>query len=210
MPVRYEPDAIDNDMKDLEYRLKMLRVEYNQYFVGARKEPPNFTDIQVRKIIRKYVGDKTLKGPQRFVFFNLVARYNTLREFWNRRIRLREQTATRGTAQSSVPKSLQDLYQQRLEESKPRFENAYQIRDTQRDEKQLRRLYLNYVKALRQFQGDSGFVNYGKFSTMIRAKTQQMVNSKGHDAVQYRVSIDGNAVKLKAKGLHTSVKNTPE
>jgi len=80
-------EEFEKDMKEMTTRLKVLRAEYNQFLSGVMQAPPHFSEAQIRKIIRKYATTRGLKGVQRFQYFNLVAKFNTLMEFYNRRIK---------------------------------------------------------------------------------------------------------------------------
>ncbi|MBN2053646.1 hypothetical protein JW905_01910 [bacterium] len=194
---------MEEDLNTFEVKLKVLRAEYNRYFVGARKELPRFTEIQIQKIIKKYVADKQLRGSHRFKLFNLIARYNTLREFWGRRIRFMEDGLKIGT-RTNLNQGPNSPYQQAAasgRDSMLSMDRPSVIRAQKGMQSDIRMLYINYVRAIRRTIGDEVSVPYDKFHTQIMEKFTTIRKKRCCDAVQFRIDIEDGNVRLKAKPL---------
>lgn len=194
-------EELEEDLKQFENKLKILRTEYNQFFAGARKQPPVFTEIQVRKLIRKYAADKQLKGTHRFKFYNLIARFNTLREFWQRRIRIMEEGLQIGTKAHAKQGDTSPYRHMGLVNSASVVDKGGQrvIKDPARQQSDIRVLYLNYIKAIRTNLGDEVSVPFDKFKRQVMDTLDSIKTRKNCDAVRFRIDVKDGKVSLKAK-----------
>lgn len=77
---------IQGDLERFENLIKMINFEYNQYFAGNKKNPPIMYEREVNKIIHKYNMYQIKNSTLRFKFNNLVARYLTFKDRWNKRM----------------------------------------------------------------------------------------------------------------------------
>ena len=78
---------IEEDLNLLDARLKQLRVEYEQYFLGSRKREPQLVRGEVQKIVSYYANVPIRNTGHRFRFNNLRARFFTLRRHWDETLR---------------------------------------------------------------------------------------------------------------------------
>ena len=74
---------IEEDLIQLDARMKMLRNEYEQYFLGSRKREPQLLRGEVQKIINYYANVPIRNTGHRFKFNNLRARYFAFRRHWD-------------------------------------------------------------------------------------------------------------------------------
>ena len=74
---------IEEDLVLLDARLKQLRLEYEQYFMGARKREPQLLRGEVQKIIAYYANVPIRNTGHRFKFNNLRARFFAFRRHWD-------------------------------------------------------------------------------------------------------------------------------
>jgi hypothetical protein len=75
------------DLQLLDVKLKQLRNEYEQYFLGSRRREPMLLRGEVQKIIVYYANVPIRNTANRFKFNNLRARYFALRRYWDRVLR---------------------------------------------------------------------------------------------------------------------------
>ena len=64
--------TIDEELAQLERDIRQLKIEYDQFFGGGRKRPPNEIEWRIDVIVKRYSergGD--MKFGQRFRFNNL-------------------------------------------------------------------------------------------------------------------------------------------
>lgn len=81
-----ELKEISEDMDRFENLIKMINFEYNQYFAGNKKNPPIVYEREINKLIRKYNLYQIVNTTYRFKFNNLVAKFLTFRDKWNRKM----------------------------------------------------------------------------------------------------------------------------
>ena len=74
---------IEEDLTLLDARLKQLRNEYEQYFMGGRKREPQLLRGEVQKIISYYANVPIRNTGHRFKFNNLRARFFAFRRHWD-------------------------------------------------------------------------------------------------------------------------------
>ena len=65
----------DEDLQELDVKLARLKIEYEQYFLGALKREPQFLRSEVQKIIQMTLQHPPRAARQKFKFNTLVARY---------------------------------------------------------------------------------------------------------------------------------------
>lgn len=81
-----ELKEISEDMDRFENLIKMINFEYNQYFAGNKKNTPIVYEREINKLIRKYNLYQIVNATYRFKFNNLVAKFLTFRDKWNRKM----------------------------------------------------------------------------------------------------------------------------
>lgn len=91
--------GLPEDMNLLERNLDTLKHDFEQFFQGINKVPPNTLRTAVERLIRKYASTGINNAGHRFRYQNLVARYNSLNELWSRRMRMREEGIVIGAPQ---------------------------------------------------------------------------------------------------------------
>lgn len=199
----YDPIEFEKDMKEVETRLKVLRAEYNQFLAGTLKFPPNFTEAQIRKIVKKYAGVKGLKGVQRFQYFNFVAKFNTMMEFFSRR--LKDKQEGKGVyASASIEKQFRDG--QGDPGGKPGSGKArtHVVADVRRQSTTIAALFDDWNMAAGYSSQPLAKINLEAFKDIIRSKTDQIRKAKGCDAVRYRIILEDGKVRIKAKPIKKS------
>lgn len=194
------PDEFEQDMKDLDTRLRVLRAEYNQFLSGALQHPPNFTVAQIRKLIRKYAMVKGLKGMQRFQYFNMVARFNTMQEFFGRRMRDRSEGKR---MLYGFVKSEQDQAEKPVEalkrQSRPERDKGHIVADVRKQHGTLKHMFDKWNELSSEVSKPLPPIDFDKFKSMIQSKTEVLCSKKGCKAVRYRMVVEDGALRIKAK-----------
>ncbi|MEN8161254.1 MAG: MXAN_5187 C-terminal domain-containing protein [Myxococcota bacterium] len=78
---------IEDDLTLLDARIKQLKLEYEQYFMGARKREPQILRGEVQRIVAYYANVPIRNTGHRFKFNNLRARYFSFRRHWDATVR---------------------------------------------------------------------------------------------------------------------------
>src|SRR5574340_149258 len=73
----------EEDLQVLDQKLKQLRLDYEQYFLGSRPREPVLLRGEVQKLIALYSNVSIQNTAQRFKFSSLCSRYLTQRRQWD-------------------------------------------------------------------------------------------------------------------------------
>ncbi len=197
-------EEFEKDMKEMEIRMKVLRAEYNQYLTGVLKAPPNFTVAFLRKQIRKYALIRGLKGVQRFQYFNLVAKFNTMMEFYNRRIRDKQEgkQLTYGFVRTD-PNTENNSQDSPDPEKRIEYvpDKGHIISNARKQNATMRHMYEKWVDFSKQTRGSAPKIGFDKFQSMINSKTQQIKTNKDCRAVKFKIVLVDGTVKINAKTI---------
>ncbi len=82
---------IEEDLPLLEAKIKMLKNEYDQYFLGTRPREPVILRGEVQKLVAIWAQQPIPHTRHRFRFNNLRARYFAFRRHWDDVLRRIEQ-----------------------------------------------------------------------------------------------------------------------
>ena len=75
----------------LEDTLRKLKTQYDLFFAGARKVPPNVERKKFDILMREMAGEHIRDNALRFRFTSIVSKYNRFIELWGRQMREREE-----------------------------------------------------------------------------------------------------------------------
>jgi hypothetical protein len=78
---------VDEDLVVLDAKIKQLRNEYEQYFLGRRTREPYLLRQEVAKMVAYYANVPIQNTGYRFRFNNLRARFFALRRHWDLTLR---------------------------------------------------------------------------------------------------------------------------
>lgn len=78
---------IAEDLLLIEIKIKLLKNEYDQYFLGSRKREPHMLRSEVDKMVMTYTNIQLTNTGHRFKFNNLRSRYFTYKRLWNDTLR---------------------------------------------------------------------------------------------------------------------------
>jgi len=84
--------TIDEDLAQLERDIRQLKIEYDQYFGGGRKRPPNEIEWRIELVVKRY-GERggDMKSGQRFKFNSLTQSYAKYRDMFRKRTQQKEE-----------------------------------------------------------------------------------------------------------------------
>ena len=105
--------SLEEDLKLLEIRVKQLKLEYEQYFLGNRPTEPHHLRGDVQKIITFWSGQAIRNTALRFRFNTICARFFAHRRQWGSIVRRIEE----GTYERHVFKA--KLHERERDTAKP-------------------------------------------------------------------------------------------
>jgi len=189
---RGQRDEVDDELDELDQYLKRLRVEYDQYFLGILKRPPEMLQGRVQKIIVKYANETLRKTHQKFRFNNLNSKYQIHRQQWGRTLRQIEA----GTYKGHLFKAkLHERARGLLDETPNPFKPDA---PAPKANGAIDKLF-DALVAARKRAGDAGPApDRAKLSEIVKKQTAALKQKHPGAKVKFRVAVEGNKAKLVA------------
>ncbi len=78
---------MEDRIRRLEHDIQRLKVAYDQYFSGIERRPPDLLAGKVAKEVRTLTSTVMTNTAQRFKSQQLISRYNTYQQFWQKNLR---------------------------------------------------------------------------------------------------------------------------
>src|SRR5262245_58738359 len=101
-------DSFEGELNALESSLKVIRIEYERFFAGDLKRPPLERRRQIEERFRRFSNTEIDRVADRFRLQSLEGRYNSMRELWEKRLRMREEGSPLEAPQKAAPKEAVD------------------------------------------------------------------------------------------------------
>jgi hypothetical protein len=191
--------GISEDLDFLDNSIQKLQIEWDKFFCGAERKPPEQLIRNVEMLIRKHAYSEMRNNAERFRYQSLTSRYNTFNELWNKKMRAREEGRQPGfhgarhvpAAESTGPPSTSSS-------AAAAQQREVRISRHDADPQSVRALFEQFVAA-RRAMGESAGVKMENFEKLIRQQTSRILAEKGARAVDFRVESRDGKVTLKAK-----------
>jgi len=185
------PTAVGDDLVVLDNKLKQLKLEYDQYFIGFRPREPVLLRSDVNKIVARYSNTGIQNTALRFKFNNLCARFFAMRRQWDAVLRQIED----GTYRTHIFKA--KLHErERREGPLP----APPRPGSEGDD-----LFESYLAARRDCGEDVKGVTRERLDRLVETQRAAIQERFRCREVRFRVVIENGRTKLKA----TPVKDAP-
>jgi len=182
---------IETDLQMLDAKLKQLRMEYEQYFLGGRKREPQLLRGEVNKVVAHYANAPIRNTALRFLFNNLRARYFTHKRLWDETCRKIED----GTYERHLFKA--DLHERdRAKKQKPGGSGAAAAATPAVSGEDA--LFTEYVGARANTGQGAASLTREKFAALLRQQEEAIRAKFGAAKVNFRVVVEEGRAKLKA------------
>jgi len=176
---------VDEDLQLIDVRLKQLRNEYEQYFLGSRKREPQQLRGEVNKMVNYYTNVTIQNTGYRFKFNNLRSRYFSLRRHWDLTCRKIEE----GRYERHLFKAR--IHEQGRDAGAP-AQGSVPGQEPGSD------LFDSYVAARQATgQGAEGLTK-DKLEALLQKQQAQICKQYGVAKVNFRVVVEEGKAKLKA------------
>ena len=208
--------SVDDDLNQLEKDIRQVKIEYEQYFGGGRKRPPQDTVWRIDSLIKKYseMGGR-INFSQRFRFNNLSQTFAKYQDVWRKKLKAKEE----GTVQRHFGAAARQIEAQRERKhpaspppAEPTPAEAAAARraagaaaqvmafsDPDREGEKVQEFYQTLVEAKKRAGENTDSLSMESFQHFVRQKTEQLRKQKGAQQVEYVISTEGGQVKLKAR-----------
>jgi hypothetical protein len=184
---------IDEDLQVLDAKVKQLRLDYEQYFLGSRPRVPNVLRGEVQKMMSYYANVPIQNTALRFRFNNLRARYFSFRRHWDETVRKIEE----GTYERNVFKANLHERERAERRAKGGAGVAPAAEAPAPGPAAPEGLFGEYVAA-RKRCGLAGGVTPEQFERQLRVQETAIREKTGCQSVRFRVVVEDGKAKLKA------------
>lgn len=188
---QFGADVVE-DLQVLDVKLKMLKNEYEQYFMGSRRREPFLLRGEVQKMVAYYANVPIRNTGYRFKFNNLRARFFAFRRHWDRILReIEEGRYERHIFQANLHQ------RERSERAKSRPPEPGASESKPED------VFESYISAREACgQGTAG-ITRKKLDALMEKQSAQLRAKAGCRDVKFRVVVEGGKAKLKVSPVRS-------
>jgi hypothetical protein len=83
----------EEELKQIDFEIKRLKVQYDLYFSGASPRPPHDQRDALGRQLRRFQGVSMTNMSERFLYNSVVNKFNTFQELWIKMTRIKEEGA---------------------------------------------------------------------------------------------------------------------
>ena len=180
------------DLQLLDVKLKMLKNEYEQYFMGSRMREPSLLRGEVQKMVAYYANVPIRNTGYRFKFNNLRARFFAFRRHWDRILREIEEGRYE-----------RHLFRAKLRE-KDRTDRPESPRAAAGSEQAEREEVFESYLAAREACGQStAGITRKRLDALMEKQAAQLSTKLGCREVKFRVVVTDGKAKLKVSPVRS-------
>jgi hypothetical protein len=186
-------ESISEDLVVLDNKIKQLKFEYEQYFMGGRPREPVLLRGDVQKIVTRYSNTGIQNTALRFKFNNLCARYYALRRQWDATLKQIEE----GTYKPHLFKAKLHERERGVDEE-PKGARKETSRAAGENTAGGTDLFEAYCNARRECGDDPAGLTREKLDQLVAQQRAAIQKKFGCDEVRFRVVVEGGKARLKA------------
>lgn len=192
METQNAAQALESDLGRLERLIQKLEGEYDQFFSGQIRGIPLKTQSAIQGIIRNH-SSRAIQNPGlRFRYANLVARYNSFRKVWERRIREQEEGRLIGRPCKSAPSRRPSP----PGSGSPPFRREFVEEGGSSDGPAMEEIFQAYRQMRVECGESTERLRLESFSRILKEKIDRMQHSKNCERVEIRLLRDKNTCRI--------------
>jgi hypothetical protein len=199
--------TVTEDLDQIEYGIRQLKIEWDKFFGGVERKPPNEFRQRLETLMRRYAAGELRNSGDRFRYQQLVSKYNTFSELWNKRLRAMEEGRPLGLHgrqlaihEAVYPEPVPPPPAPEPESRAAGRSGEVRVVSAASDVEAVRDLFGRFMEA-RQQTGEAGAVKFESFQKLIAQQTSRILSEKGAQAVDFRLETKDGKVSLKAKAV---------
>ena len=195
--------TVEEEMGQLERDIRLLLIEYDQYFGGGRKRPPTEIEWRIDLLIKRYAErGGELKFAQRFRFNNLTQTYAKYKDIFRKKLALKEEGKVQrhfGAAAKEIEAARAKKHAEEEAAAGAEFKTfRMTCSEPEREPEKVEQLYEAFLQA-KQLAGEhTGKLSRSSFNEFVLKKTKELQKQKNCKDVEYVVETIEGQVKLKA------------
>jgi hypothetical protein len=185
----------DEDLTNLDEWIRRLKIDYEIFFNGNRKKPPDDLRMRVERLFKRMAEATDMSFSQRFRYTTLISRFYVYRDLWRRNQQDQESAERQGRNPApSVKTASPNTQKSRLH---PGVEIS--IGNPETEEAKVRQLYDELLRMKRGNAGGTAPIPYQQFAKYISSQTQGIRKKYQCASVLFRIAMEEDAVKFTAK-----------
>jgi hypothetical protein len=213
---------LEEELKSLDTEIRRLKVQYDLYFAGNSPRPPTDQHNALGRAMRKLQGVEFRNMADRFLYNNVVNKFNTFQELWNKMMRAKEEgarvhpLALRAAKRAAQAESGGSAEPRAPAPAEPRAggrttppaaaaaaARAWRVPTKGGDDAVVRRLYEGFMEA-RQASGDKRPLPYESFAREVGRQTTALHAKGDCESVEFKIYSHDNKVTLKVRPVASS------
>jgi len=200
--------TVDEELSLLDDNLRKLKIEYDIYFSGGAKKPPEDVEWRIRNTVKRYSEGRNLTSQQHFRYNTLAQKYAVFSDLWRRKLKIKEEgyrrpqdallaiQGLRSEEEHAAAAALGLVEEKTVPPSNlPQFEFA----EPQAELDKAQVLYQALVEA-RNRAGVAPGPDFDSFREFLSKKTTEVRTQFGCSSVEYSIELENGQVRLKARG----------
>lgn len=197
--------TVDEELSLLDESVRRLKIEYDVYFGGGSKKPPDDTDWRVKTLIKKYSDGSKMSFQQRFRYNTIVQRYALFSDLWRQKLKIKEegyrrpQDAVLGISGMRQEEEKEAAAAMKAEAEGGERPFVAHFSDVDAEHERVQQLYEAMIAAKQKVGEAPPAGDINSFKQFVKKKTEQLRKDYGCHAVEYSVEMENGQVKLKAK-----------
>jgi hypothetical protein len=184
----------EEDLNTIEDLLRRLKVEFDIFFNGNRKRPPDDMKARLDKLVKKLSQASNMTFSERFHYNTLVARFHLYSDLWRRTMN-RQETGAVIEANAIQQKAKADLPVPQRNQVE-RFQIA--IEDPNAEPEKVRDLYDALIQIGGTRAQNAPRPSFEQFSTYIANQTQTIRRKFNCSAVVFTLALEEDTIKFRA------------
>lgn len=181
----------EEDLNTLEDLLRRLKVEYDIFFNGNRKRPPEDMKARLDKLVKRLSQATNMTFSERFQYNTLVARFHLYSDLWRRTMN-RQETVTENEISLQKPKTDPPGAPQGPQPFRISIENPSAEPEKVRD------LYEALIKIGGEPAKSKPRPSYEQFANYIAAQTTSIQKKFNCSDVIFTLALEEDCVKFRA------------
>jgi len=180
------------DLQLLDVKLKMLKNEYEQYFMGTRRRVPFLLRGEVQKMVAYYANVPIRNTGYRFKFNNLRARFFAFRRHWDRILREIEEGRYE-----------RHIFQAKLHERERAERASARPPGASGEETKPEDVFESYLSAREACGQGNASITREKLDALMEKQATRLREKSGCREVKFRVVVEGGKAKLKVSPVRS-------
>jgi hypothetical protein len=180
---------IEDELKNMEEGIRRLKVEYQIFFNGNRKKPPEDLRLKLERTTKHLSDRSDMSQAQRFRYNTLLTRYYTFKNLWRRTTLKQERGKETESKSIDCPKPVKKkTVKERIRLS---------LSDPKTEVDKVKSLFDTLVQC-QKANSEEFAISYRQFAKYITAQTEHIRLNKGCSSVTFTIALEEDVVRFTA------------